>query len=153
MQELLDLFGQAQQALFEGVVQPLVFALGAGNLLEDAFRATGWLLVGVVQIVLLVTVLGTLERWRPVEPVTDRRGVRVDVLYTLLHRLGLFRVAMFFTLDAAGLRERCRGQMADYKVPRHVAVLPDFPRTSTGKIQRAVLQAQAREQVGQGGGG
>ena len=103
MQELLDLFGQAQQALFEGVVQPFVFALGAGNLLEDAFRATGWLLVGVVQIVLLVTVLGTLERWRPVEPVTDRRGVRVDVLYTLLHRLGLFRVAMFFTLDAAVL--------------------------------------------------
>ncbi len=103
MQELLDLFGRAQQALFEGVVQPLVFALGAGNLLEDAFRATGWLLVGAVQVVLLLTVLGTLERWRPVEPVRDRRAVRVDMLYTLLHRLGLFRLAMFFTLDAVVL--------------------------------------------------
>jgi sterol desaturase/sphingolipid hydroxylase (fatty acid hydroxylase superfamily) len=38
-----------------------------------------------------------------VEPVADRRAVRVDVLYTLLHRLGLFRLAMFFTLDAAVL--------------------------------------------------
>jgi sterol desaturase/sphingolipid hydroxylase (fatty acid hydroxylase superfamily) len=101
--DLLELFGQAQQALFEGVVQPLVFALGGGSLLEDAFRATGWLLVGAVQVVLLLTVLGTLERWRPVEPVADRRAVRVDVLYTLLHRLGLFRLAMFFTLDAAVL--------------------------------------------------
>jgi len=103
MQWLIDLFGQAQQALFEGAVQPLVFALGGGSLLEDAFRATGWLLVGAVQLVLLLTVLGTLERWRPVEPVTDRRAVRVDMLYTLLHRLGLFRLAMFFTLDAAVL--------------------------------------------------
>ncbi|MFM7705271.1 MAG: sterol desaturase family protein [Rubrivivax sp.] len=98
---MLDLFGQVQEALFEGVVQPLVFGLGAGNLLEDAFRATGWLLVGVLQIVLLLTVLGALQRWRPVEPVTDRGAVRVDILYTLLHRLGLFRVVMFFTLDAA----------------------------------------------------
>ncbi|MEN9418924.1 MAG: hypothetical protein RI988_2544 [Pseudomonadota bacterium] len=103
MQGLTDLFGEGQQLLFEAVVQPLVFALGLGNLLEDAFRATGWLLVGAVQIVLLLTVLRTLERWRPVEPVSDRRAVRVDVLYTLLHRLGLFRVAMFFTLDAAVL--------------------------------------------------
>jgi sterol desaturase/sphingolipid hydroxylase (fatty acid hydroxylase superfamily) len=103
MQGLTDLFGEGQQWLFEAVVQPLVFALGLGNLLEDAFRATGWLLVGAVQIVLLITVLRTLERWRPVEPVSDRRAVRVDVLYTLLHRLGLFRVAMFFTLDAVVL--------------------------------------------------
>lgn len=28
----------------------------------------------------------------------DRAAVRVDVLYTLIHRLGLFRVAMFFLL-------------------------------------------------------
>jgi hypothetical protein len=33
-------------------------------------------------------VIGALERWRPVEPVTDRAAVRVDILYTLIHRLG-----------------------------------------------------------------
>jgi fatty-acyl-CoA synthase len=77
--------------------------------------------------------------------VPDRRLGEVGFAFLQLHEGA--------TLDAAALRERCRGQMADYKVPRHVAVLPDFPRTSTGKIQRAVLQAQAREQVGQGGGG
>jgi sterol desaturase/sphingolipid hydroxylase (fatty acid hydroxylase superfamily) len=34
-----------------------------------------------------------------VEPLADRRAVRADVVYTLIHRLGLFRVALFFTLD------------------------------------------------------
>jgi fatty-acyl-CoA synthase len=49
--------------------------------------------------------------------------------------------------QAETLRAHCRAQMADYKVPRHLRFVPDFPRTSTGKIQRHVLQAQAREIV------
>ena len=96
---LTDAFGRAQQALFEAVVQPIVFGLGAGNLLEDAFNATGWLIVGLLQIAVIVTVFGALQRWRPVEPVTDRAAVRVDILYTLIHRLGLVRVALFFSID------------------------------------------------------
>ena len=95
----LDLFAVAQQGLFEAVLQPLLFHLGLGNLLEDGYLATGWLLAGVLQIVVLVAVIRTLERWRPVEPVTDRAGVRVDIVYTLIHRLGLFRVLLFFALD------------------------------------------------------
>jgi sterol desaturase/sphingolipid hydroxylase (fatty acid hydroxylase superfamily) len=94
-----DLFSSAQQSLFEAVTQPLLFGLGLGNLLEDGFRATGWLLVGVLQLLVLVTLLAALERWRPVEAVTDRAAVRTDVLYTSLHRLGVFRVLLFFTLD------------------------------------------------------
>jgi uncharacterized membrane protein (DUF4010 family) len=30
--------------------------------------------------------------------VTDRAAIRTDILYTLIHRLGLFRLAMFFLL-------------------------------------------------------
>ena len=45
---LSDLFASAQQWLFEALVQPIVFALGMGNLVEDAFTATGWLLVGLL---------------------------------------------------------------------------------------------------------
>ena len=94
-----DTFGQVQQVLFEAVVQPLAFQLGFGNVVEDAFDATGWLLVGVLELLVLLIVFRTLERWRPVEPIADRAAVRVDVLYTLLHRLGLFRVALFFSID------------------------------------------------------
>ena len=95
----MEWFAQAQQALFEAVVQPLLFAAGMGNLLEDGFIATGWLLVGLLQLIVIVLVLGALERWKPVEPVTDRQAIRVDVIYTLVHRLGLFRLLLFFSLD------------------------------------------------------
>jgi sterol desaturase/sphingolipid hydroxylase (fatty acid hydroxylase superfamily) len=94
-----DGFAQVQQVLFEAVVQPVVFNLGFGNLLEDAFDATGWVLVGLIELALMLLVFRTLERWRPVEPVTDRQAVRVDVIYTLLHRLGLFRLVLFFSID------------------------------------------------------
>jgi sterol desaturase/sphingolipid hydroxylase (fatty acid hydroxylase superfamily) len=98
---LVDAFGAVQQGLFEAVVQPLMFAAGLGNLLEDGFVATGWLLVGVLQLLVMLLVFGALERWRPVEPVADCAAVRVDIVYTLVHRLGLFRVAMFFALGPA----------------------------------------------------
>ena len=99
MDFLTDLFASAQQWLFESVVQPLVFAAGMGGLVEDAFDATGWLLVGLLQLVVLVALIGPLQRWKPVEPVVDRAAIRTDVLYTLVHRLGLFRLSLFFTLD------------------------------------------------------
>jgi sterol desaturase/sphingolipid hydroxylase (fatty acid hydroxylase superfamily) len=34
-----------------------------------------------------------------VEPITDRVAIRTDVLYTVIHRLGLFRCVLFFTID------------------------------------------------------
>ena len=99
MDSLEALFSSAQQWLFETAVQPAMFALGLGNLLEDGYAATAWFLVGLIQIAILLAVIGPLQRWRPVEPVTDRATIRTDMLYTLIHRLGLFRVALFFTLE------------------------------------------------------
>lgn len=99
MDWLVQLFGDAQQRLFEGVVQPVLFHAGLANLLEDGYAATGWLLVGLLQIVVMVAVIAPLQRWMPVEAVTDRKAIRVDIFYTLIHRLGLFRLALFFTLD------------------------------------------------------
>lgn len=94
-----EAFAAAQQWLFEAAVQPLMFSAGIGNLLEDGFAATGWLIVGLLQIVVLLAVIGPLQRLWPVEPVTDRREVFTDVLYTLIHRLGLFRVLLFFSVE------------------------------------------------------
>lgn len=99
MDWLLQIFGDAQQRLFEGVVQPFLFHFGMANLLEDGYAATGWLLVGLLQIAIMIAVIVPLQRWRPVEAVVDRQAIRVDILYTLIHRLGLFRLALFFTID------------------------------------------------------
>lgn len=99
MDTLSQFFGASQQWLFETLIQPALFHLGMSNLIEDGYDATMWLLVGLVQVAVLVLVLGPLQRLRPVEPVTDRRQIGIDVLYTLIHRLGVFRLALFFTID------------------------------------------------------
>lgn len=99
MNYLQQAFDAAQQGLFESVIQPAMFAVGLGHLLEEGYAATGWLLVGLVQIAIMLAVIGPLQRWRPAEPVTDRAAIRTDILYTLVHRLGLFRLGLFFTVE------------------------------------------------------
>jgi sterol desaturase/sphingolipid hydroxylase (fatty acid hydroxylase superfamily) len=96
---LTEMFSSAQGWVFEFLLQPVMFAIGMGNLLVDGYAATGWLLVGVLQLVVLVAVIGPLQRWRPVDVISDRAAVRTDILYTVIHRLGLFRLALFFSLD------------------------------------------------------
>ena len=58
-----------------------------------------WMLFGIGQILVLLLVLGPLQRWRPVEQLTDTATVRTDALYTLIHRLGFFKLGMFFLLE------------------------------------------------------
>ena len=38
--------------------------------------------------------------------------------------------------------EWCRGKMADYRIPRSVEFVADFPRTAAGKVQKSVLRKQ-----------
>ena len=92
-------FDAAQQWLFESVMQPLMFAMGLASHLESGYEASGWVLVGLLQLVVIAAVIGPLQRWRPVEAVTDRATVRTDILYTLIHRLGLFRLGLFLAVD------------------------------------------------------
>src|SRR5688572_5044948 len=99
MQWIQEIFESAQQWLFETAIQPIMFSFGFGNFLEDGYTATGWLLVGLIQIAVMLAIIGPLQRWRPVEPVTGVRAIRTDVLYTLVHRLGLFRLALFFSVE------------------------------------------------------
>ena len=99
MDTLSSLFDGAQQWLFESVLQPLMFQLGLASFLEDGYAATGWLLVGLLQLLVIVVVIGPLEKLRPVEAVTDKKAIRTDVIYSVIHRLGLFRLALFFTIS------------------------------------------------------
>ncbi|MFZ6724378.1 sterol desaturase family protein [Undibacterium sp. MH2W] len=114
---LIEQFWSLQQYLFESAIQPLMLKIGLANLLEDAFDGTGWLLLGLLQIVLLLLVIRPLERWRPVEPITDRDSIKTDIFYTLLHRLGIFNLLMFFSLNP--IFDYLSGKL-------HVAGIPTF---------------------------
>lgn len=99
MDWFVDLFQVVQNWIFEVLLQPVMFWLGLGGRLEEGFAATAWFLVGCLQLAVMVLIMVPLEKRWPVEPVSDRPAIRVDMLYTLIHRLGLFRLALFFSID------------------------------------------------------
>ena len=45
------------------------------------------------------------------------------------------------------IREFCRGQIAHYKVPRHVRFVDTFPMTVTGKVQKYLIREHLRAEL------
>lgn len=93
-----ELFSTAHTWLFEALVQPFLFATGGMHLVEEAYLGTELALVGAVEILVLVALLRPLEAWTAVEPRTDTRAIRTDIVYTLLTRLGILPLLFFFAL-------------------------------------------------------
>jgi acyl-CoA synthetase (AMP-forming)/AMP-acid ligase II len=46
-------------------------------------------------------------------------------------------------LDEEALLRFIRGQLADFKTPKHVIILPALPKNATGKILKTELRKQA----------
>lgn len=53
--------------------------------------------------------------------------------------------------DADEIRDFCKGQIAHYKIPRHIRFVDSFPMTVTGKIQKYLLRQQVTTELGLGG--
>ena len=52
------------------------------------------------------------------------------------------------TITPEEVRAFCRGQIAHFKVPHHVAIVDQLPRTVTGKIRKHVLREQGVARFG-----
>jgi fatty-acyl-CoA synthase len=50
--------------------------------------------------------------------------------------------------SAEEIREFCRGQIAHYKVPRHIRFVDAFPMTITGKVQKYLMRRESIEALG-----
>ena len=87
-----------QQWLFESIVQPTLLFLHLGTYIEDAYGAVELFEWGCLEITLIALVLVPLQHWRPVEKTTNHATVRVDIIYTLLNRLGIIRLVIFLSL-------------------------------------------------------
>jgi sterol desaturase/sphingolipid hydroxylase (fatty acid hydroxylase superfamily) len=99
IQLLADWLGQAQGWLFEAVIQPVIYYTGMGDITEEAFEGTEWLLIGLCELLLIFLVLRPMESIIPAQKITDKRARWNDFVYTLLQRLGLLPILVFFTLD------------------------------------------------------
>lgn len=85
-------------ALFEALVQPVLQALDLLSWAEVAFDGVETVMLGMVQIALILLVLRPLESWRPAEAWRDRKVARVDIVYTLLNKLGVIPLLLFVAL-------------------------------------------------------
>jgi sterol desaturase/sphingolipid hydroxylase (fatty acid hydroxylase superfamily) len=99
IQHFVDWFGIVHGWLFESAVEPFIFLAGLGEYTEEAFEGTEWFLMGLCELAALFIVLRPLEALLPVQAFGDRSARWNDFIYTLVHRLGLFSIVVFFTLD------------------------------------------------------
>lgn len=98
MELLGDAFTALHAWLFASLVQPAMYALGLMSYVEDAYGATEVFLYGVLEIALLFVLFRPIEALWPVEAWRDRRALNVDILYTLLNRLGFLPLVIFLLL-------------------------------------------------------
>ena len=92
---LIDPFDRAAGLLQEHVLIPLLWRLDAMQWEDFSYGWALFAVYGVAQVALTCAVCIPLERWRPVERWPDRSGVSVDILYTLLARIGLLPLFTF----------------------------------------------------------
>jgi fatty-acyl-CoA synthase len=72
--------------------------------------------------------------------VADRRWGEVGVAYVQVREGG--------TLTDAELRAHLEANLARYKVPKYIELVPELPRNATGKIRRVELRHRADEELG-----
>jgi sterol desaturase/sphingolipid hydroxylase (fatty acid hydroxylase superfamily) len=81
--------------LEEHAVIPLLYGLGWMQWEEISYGFVLVAVYGLTQVMVTYAICLPLERWRPVEQWPDRRAVSVDILYTLISRVGLLPLVTF----------------------------------------------------------
>ncbi|MGH7155680.1 MAG: sterol desaturase family protein, partial [Acetobacteraceae bacterium] len=95
----------------EHLLIPLLYQIGWMRWEDMAFGWALFAVYGAVQVAVTYAVCVPLERWRPVEHWPDAKAVSVDVLYTVISRVGilpLFTFVLFYQAQVA-----LNGWMAD----------------------------------------
>jgi sterol desaturase/sphingolipid hydroxylase (fatty acid hydroxylase superfamily) len=95
---IANLFAALQDRVFETAVLPVMYAMDLGGYAEQAFDWTEIFLIGAIEVLLLAIFLGALEKWRPLEVHSTTGEKKIDVIYTLINRLGIVPLAIFLLL-------------------------------------------------------
>jgi len=108
---------QIQGAIFENAIQPALFQLGLMDWSEDTFDGVEFALYGALAVAVAYLLCRPLELWRPVENWGERRAVRTDIVYTLVHRLGVVPAILFLVLAPIGVMIDSYSRFAGYIPP------------------------------------
>lgn len=93
---LQNAYSSLHGLLYAQVVEPILFSMGWMAWAEDLFDGTEWFLLGCIQLLIIALVFRTWEKFSPAEQQSNASSlVRTDMLYAMIHRLGLFH-GLFF---------------------------------------------------------
>jgi len=132
-----------------------------------AIDAEGWLHTGVMAIMRADGMVRFLGRYKEILKVGGENVDPVEVEAFLLHHPAVNQVKIMGVPDArlnevgvacivlnsgmnvtaADLFEFCLGKLANFKIPRHVLFVKEFPMTSSGKVQKFRLRAEVMEEL------
>lgn len=107
-----DPFDLAASWIQEHALLPFLYQVGCMRWEDLSY---GWALAavyGAVQVALTYAVCLPLERWRPLERWPDRKAVSVDMLYTVISRVGMLPLVTFVVFYQ--LQVQLTGWMTDH---------------------------------------
>jgi len=102
IETLQRLIEQVHGIVFEYAFEPLLYQLGLMDWAEDVFDGVEVALFGAIAVAVAYLICRPLELWRPVERWAERRAVRTDVVYTLVHKIGIVPAIIFLVLTPIG---------------------------------------------------
>ena len=97
---MIDLYGLLQEWLMQHIVLPLLYVTDGMGYADDAITALDWFLFGAFQIIVIAFILRPLEEKQDgLNTSQGRLHLYNDIFYSLIHRLGVFRLVLFFTFS------------------------------------------------------
>ncbi len=118
--------------LQQHAVLPLLYALDLMDWEEISFGWSLFAVYGLAQVIIAYAICLPLERWRPVERWPDQKAVSVDIVYTLIARVGLLPLLTFVVFTQ--VQYALNGWLAD-----HNLVAPTLERLVPQLLGQPVL--------------
>ncbi len=109
---MVDPFAWLAGWLHENVILPFLWHMGWMEWDDTAFMWALFAVYGMVQVAINLAVCLPAERWRPLQRGPADGSVAMDVLYTLLARIGVFPLVTFFGFYA--LQTSINASLADH---------------------------------------
>lgn len=99
MDWILSQYSAIQNWMMQFVVIPLLYAVDGMSYAEDSVDGVDWFLLGLLQVLVIALILVPLEKMKPADGTPLDKSAHqsrwVDIFYTLIHRLGLFKFILF----------------------------------------------------------
>ncbi len=99
---MMNFYDDLHEWLMQQIVAPLFFDLDLMNYIEESSLGLDWFMLGVIQLIIIAFIFRPLETKELKQSGMDDRGeiaIRSDIVYSFFHRLGLFRLFFFLTLE------------------------------------------------------